>query len=66
MESQGVGSFLACKINVMLTRREVLIQLKRMGADKQSYLKSHLRDFEKYMLQNYGLKLDKKKKRKIS
>jgi hypothetical protein len=50
----------------MLTRREVLIQLKRMGANKQSSLKAYLRDFEKYLLQNYGLKLDKKKKIRIA
>ena len=50
----------------MLTRKEVLIQLKRMGADRQSYLKTFLRDFEKYMLQNYGLRLDKKKKGRIA
>jgi len=49
----------------MLTRREVLIQLKRIGANKPSYLKTYLRDFEKYMLQNYGLRLDKTKKRKM-
>jgi hypothetical protein len=48
----------------MLTWREVLTQLKRIGANKQSSLKTYLRDFEKYMLQNYGLKLDKKKKEK--
>jgi len=50
----------------MLTRREVLIQLKRIGANKPSHLKAYLRDFEKYMLQNYGLKLDKTKKRKMA
>jgi len=50
----------------MLTRREVLIQLKRMGTKKQSYLKTYLRDFEKYMFQNYGLRVDRTKKRKIA
>jgi hypothetical protein len=48
----------------MITRREVLIQLKRIGANKQSLLKRYLRDFEEYMLQNYGLRLDKTKKEK--
>ena len=43
-----------------------MIQLKRIGANKQSYLKTYLRDFEKYMFQNYGLRIDKTKKRKIA
>jgi len=66
MEKWGIGPFFAYEIPVMLTRKEVLLQLKRIGANKQSYLKTYLRDFEKYMLQNYGLKLDKKKKRKMA
>ena len=48
----------------MLTRREVLIQLKRMGERKQSYLKAYLRDFEYYMFTNYGLNVVKTKKQK--
>jgi hypothetical protein len=48
----------------MLTRREVLIQLKRMGGKKQSHLKTYLRDFENYMATNYGLKIIKKTKPK--
>jgi hypothetical protein len=47
----------------MLTRREVLIQLQRMGTNKQSYLKTYLRDFESYMAKNYGLKIVKAPKR---
>jgi hypothetical protein len=35
-----------------------------MGTDKQSYLKTYLRDFEKYMLQHYGLRVDKTKRKK--
>jgi len=50
----------------MLTRKEVLIQLKRIGANKQSDLKTYLRDFEKYMLQKYGLSLDRKKNKKVA
>jgi hypothetical protein len=50
----------------MLTRKEVLIQLKRIGANKQSDLKTYLRDFEKYMLQKYGLRLDRKKNKKVA
>jgi hypothetical protein len=48
----------------MLTRREVLIQLKRLGEKKQSYLKAYLRDFEYYMFANYGLNVVKTKKPK--
>jgi hypothetical protein len=48
----------------MLTRREVLIQLKRMGAEKPSSLKAYLRDFENYMAVNYGLIVVKTKKQK--
>jgi len=66
MEGWGIGSLLASNIIVMLTRREVLIQLKRIGTHKPSHLKASLRDFEKYMLQNYGLRLDKTRKRKAA
>jgi hypothetical protein len=48
----------------MLTRREVLIQLKRMGAEKPSSLKAYLKDFENYMAVNYGLIVVKTKKTK--
>jgi len=41
-----------------------LVQLKRMGAQKPSSLKAYLRDFEKYMLINYGLDVVKTKKQK--
>jgi hypothetical protein len=36
----------------MLTRREILIQLKRIGVSEPSRMKSHLRDFEKYLEEN--------------
>jgi hypothetical protein len=39
----------------MVNRREVLIQLKRMGTKRQSTLKAYLRDFEKYLFIRYGL-----------
>lgn len=45
----------------MLTRREVLIELQRIGIKKPSMLKLCLRDFENYMAKNYGLKILKKK-----
>ena len=43
-----------------------MVQLKRIGATKQSNLKTYLREFERYMLQNYGLRLDTKKKKKAA
>jgi len=45
----------------MLTRREVLIELQRIGIKKPSMLKLCLRDFENYMATNYGLKILKKR-----
>ncbi len=44
----------------MLSRREILIQLRRMGVKEQSLLKAYLRDFEQYMKMNYGLEIIKK------
>lgn len=41
----------------MLTRREILDQLKRMGVKEPSLLKIYLKDFENYMQINYGLKI---------
>jgi hypothetical protein len=35
-----------------------------MGAEKPSSLRNYLRDFEKYMVINYGLKVVKTKKQK--
>jgi len=61
----GIGPFLASIVIIMLSRREVLIELKRIGTHKPSHLKASLRDFEKYMIENYGLKLEKKKKRRM-
>lgn len=42
-------------MNVMLTRREILIQLRKLGVKEPSLLKAYLRDFENYMKTNYGL-----------
>ena len=41
----------------MLTRREVLAQLKRIGVKDPSVRKIYLQNFEKYMEMNYGLKI---------
>ncbi len=41
----------------MLTRREILLQLKAAGIREKSLLKQHCRDFEIYMARRYGLKM---------
>ncbi len=41
--------------NSMLTRREVLIELKRVGIKEFSLLKRECRDFEKYVALNYHM-----------
>jgi len=46
----------------MLTRREVLTQLKRIGVKDPSLRKIYLLDFEKYMEMNYGLKIGQEEK----
>jgi hypothetical protein len=49
----------------MLTRRDVLTELKRMGVNKPSLLKNYLRDFEKYIGTYYSFEVSKTKKNKI-
>ena len=51
---------LAC-INEMLTRREVLKQLRRVGVRELSQLKRDCREFELYMAVNYEYEIAKKK-----
>jgi len=46
----------------MLTRREVIAQLKRTGVRDPSLRKIYLRDFEKYMEINFGLKIGREEK----
>jgi hypothetical protein len=46
----------------MLTRREVLMELKRLGVETPSLLKISLREFERYMGIHHGLKIVKTKK----
>jgi hypothetical protein len=60
----GNGSFFAFNEIAMVSRREVLRQLKTMGTKRQSTLKAYLRDFEKYMVLRYGLVVVKTKKQK--
>ncbi len=45
----------------MLTRREVLIELKRLGIRELSLLKRECRDFEKYVAVNYDSQFSEKK-----
>jgi hypothetical protein len=49
-------------LTFMLTRREILAQLKRIGIEDSSLRKIYLQDFEKYMEMNYGLKIGEEEK----
>ena len=49
----------------MLTRRDILTELKRMGVTKPSLLKDYLRDFERYIGTYYDFRISKVKKRLI-
>jgi hypothetical protein len=48
--------------NFMLTRQEVIAQLKRIGITDPSLREIYLQDFEKYMEINYGLKIGQEEK----
>jgi len=50
----GVG-FIIAEFVGMLTRHEVLLQLKRVGVSEAAQMKTFLRDFEKYMAENHGV-----------
>ena len=41
----------------MLTRREVLNELRRIGIKEPSLLQEYLEDYEQYMEIRYGLKI---------
>ena len=45
----------------MLTRREILSELRRIGIKEPSILKIYLKDFELYMQVNYGSSFGKMK-----
>jgi hypothetical protein len=49
--------FLPWTFIMMLTRREILRQLRDAGVREWSLLKRHCRDFESYMAFRYGLKV---------
>ena len=44
----------------MLTRQEILRELRRIGVKEPSLLKTYLKDFEHYMEINHGLEFDKR------
>lgn len=44
----------------MLTRHEILSELRRIGVKEPSMLKIYLKDFEHYMEINYGPEFDKR------
>jgi hypothetical protein len=46
----------------MLTEREVLAELERMGIKEPSLVRNSLREFEEYMEINYGVKVIKEEK----
>jgi len=47
----------------MLTRPDVLFELRKKGVKKPSLLKSYLRDFERYIANYYSFEVLKTKKR---
>jgi hypothetical protein len=49
-------------LNLMLTRPEVIAQLKRTGVIDSCLRKMQLQDFEKYMKMNHVLKIRKEPK----
>ena len=57
-----LACFLLHNIIAMLTRREVLMELKRLGVETPSSLKISLREFERYMGTQHGLEIVKTKK----
>ncbi len=61
---EKAGACFAFNLFIMLSRRDILIQLRTMGVKEQSLLKEYLRDFERYMKENYGLEVIKKKEGK--
>ena len=49
-------------MNENLTRRDVLMQLRRLGVTKLSELKVNCRDFEQYMAVNYDYEIIKRER----
>ena len=55
------SGFILADSGGMLTRREVLLQLKRVGVTEASQMKTYVRDFEMYMAKNHGISISKAK-----
>jgi len=55
------SGFILAQTDGMLTRREVLLQLKRVGVTEASQMKTYVRDFEMYMAKNHGISIIKAK-----
>jgi hypothetical protein len=51
---------ISCKTTAMMTRRDVLEQLKRVGIQELSQLKRDCREFEKYMATCYDYEILKR------
>jgi len=64
VQNISAGNFpsLYATLIFMLTQRDVIAQLKRIGVKEPSLREIYLRDFEKYMEINYGLKIGKEEK----
>jgi len=57
MYSLGAGLFIAHLSIAMLTTKEVLEELRRIGVKDRIALRAHLKDFENYMVTHYGLRI---------
>jgi hypothetical protein len=57
MYSLGAGLFIAHLSIAMLTTKEVLEELRRIGVKDRIALRAYLKDFENYMMTHYGLRI---------
>jgi hypothetical protein len=57
MRSGGGGPFIAHSSIAMLTTKEVLEELRRLGVKDRNSLRAYLKDFEDYMITHYGVKI---------
>jgi len=57
MCSPGIGLFIAHLSIAMLTTKEVLEELRRIGVKDRISLRAYLKDFEDYMMRHYGVKI---------
>jgi hypothetical protein len=62
---KGLASVLLILQGDMLTRSDVLKELRRIGVKEPGLLKAYLRDFENYMAFHYDLKIIKNKKKVV-